>query len=219
MALIDPRTWLERMSTAQCWQMAAEVPVGRIGVLHDSAPEIYPVNHAVVHHSIVFRTDAGGKLEALLRSPTVCFEVDGIDPASATGWSVLMKGQASEVRHADERSRLDDVRLQYWVPGDKQHWVRIVPRVVTGRRIWRSSMEAERHASAGRDVTVRAFVSACEGMRGPDSAPGPFRRTQPFGRVVSPTAARAIRAGGRRRGGGAARPGRRRGRPARRRRG
>jgi nitroimidazol reductase NimA-like FMN-containing flavoprotein (pyridoxamine 5'-phosphate oxidase superfamily) len=125
--------------------MATEVPVGRIGVLHDGAPEIHPVNHTVVHHSIVFRTDAGGKLEALLRSPSVSFEVGDIDAASATG-SVLMKGQATEVRSAEELTRLDELRLRYWSPGDKQHRVRIVPRDVTGRRIQQGGVGVEPRA-------------------------------------------------------------------------
>jgi len=64
MAVIDGRNWLERLSQKDCWELLASTPVGRIGVLNDSAPEIYPVNHVVDEHTIVFRTDPGTKLRA-----------------------------------------------------------------------------------------------------------------------------------------------------------
>jgi hypothetical protein len=94
MGAVDGRTWLEHLSPAECWRLLASTPVGRIGVLNDSAPEIYPVNHVVDRETIVFRTDAGGKLRGLTRSPAVCYQVDGIVLADATGWSVLVKGRA-----------------------------------------------------------------------------------------------------------------------------
>lgn len=46
--------------------------MGRVGVLVDSAPEIYPVNHVVDRQTIVFRTDTGSKLGGLDRSSSPC---------------------------------------------------------------------------------------------------------------------------------------------------
>ena len=88
-------------------------------MLHDSAPEIYPVNHAVDGRSIVFRTDPGTKLHGLLRSPAVCFEVDAADPSDGTGWSVLVKGRAVEVRDPHDVARLGDLGLTPWALGDE----------------------------------------------------------------------------------------------------
>jgi uncharacterized protein len=136
MAVVDGRTWLEHLSPARCWELLASTPVGRLGVLNDSAPEIYPVNHVVEGGSVVFRTDPGSKLRGLLRSPAVCFEVDGVDPVDATGWSVLVKGRAVEVRDPDELRRLATLPLRYWTLGDKAHWIRVVAAEVSGRRIW-----------------------------------------------------------------------------------
>jgi nitroimidazol reductase NimA-like FMN-containing flavoprotein (pyridoxamine 5'-phosphate oxidase superfamily) len=143
MALIDGRTWLEHLSARQCWELLAGTPVGRVGVINDSAPEIYPVNHAVDGDSIVFRTDPGSKLRGLTRSPSVCYEVDGIDRDDATGWSVLVKGRAVEVRDPDELRRLAALPLRYWTLGDKAHWVRVVANEVTGRRIWSRAAREE----------------------------------------------------------------------------
>ena len=57
MAIIDGKTWMEHLPQRECWDLLASTPVGRIGVLVDSAPEIYPVNHAVDGQTIVFRTE------------------------------------------------------------------------------------------------------------------------------------------------------------------
>ncbi|HEY8524698.1 MAG TPA: pyridoxamine 5'-phosphate oxidase family protein [Acidimicrobiales bacterium] len=138
MGTVDTRTWMEYLSEAECWDLLAETQVGRLGVLVDSAPEIYPVNHMVDGHSIVFRTDPGTKLAGLAKSPAVCFEVDGVDPERHKGWSVLVKGRAHELTDPDERHRVAERNLRYWSVGPKPHWIRIEAREVTGRRIHRS---------------------------------------------------------------------------------
>ena len=135
MAMIDSRTWLLHLSDAECWRLLDEHAVGRIGVLVDSAPEVYPVNYRTDGRSILFRTDPGSKLHGLERSPSVCFELDAIEPASRTGWSVLVKGRARPLVDADEVRAATRRPLDYWSIGPKAHWVRIDPYEVTGRRI------------------------------------------------------------------------------------
>jgi nitroimidazol reductase NimA-like FMN-containing flavoprotein (pyridoxamine 5'-phosphate oxidase superfamily) len=151
MGAVDGRTWLEHLSPAECWRLLASIPVGRIGVLNDSAPEIYPVNHVVDRETIVFRTDAGDKLRGLTRSPAVCYQVDGIVPGDATGWSVLVKGRAIEVDDADELRGVARLPLRHWAVGHKLHWIRILPAEVTGRRIWNRTTPAPT-APGGRTI-------------------------------------------------------------------
>lgn len=127
--------WLEHLSEDVCWDLLARSTVGRIGVLVDSAPEIYPINHVVDGRSIVFRTDPGNTLRGIDRSPSVCFEIDEVDPEHHRGWSVLVKGRASEVVDAHEIRAVTELGLEFWALGDKAHWIRIQPREVTGRRI------------------------------------------------------------------------------------
>jgi nitroimidazol reductase NimA-like FMN-containing flavoprotein (pyridoxamine 5'-phosphate oxidase superfamily) len=136
-APMDGTSWLEHLTPDECWQLLSATPVGRIGVLHDSAPEIYPVNHLVDRGTIVFRTDPGTKLRGLLRSPAVCYEADGIDAQAAMGWSVLVKGRAEQLSDPDDLDRVARLPLRLWSLGDKAHWIRIVPEDVTGRRIGR----------------------------------------------------------------------------------
>jgi nitroimidazol reductase NimA-like FMN-containing flavoprotein (pyridoxamine 5'-phosphate oxidase superfamily) len=135
MGIIDTRTWLMHLSEKDSWRLLDEHEVGRIGVLVNSAPEIYPVNYRTDDRTILFRTEAGTKLDGLERSPSVCFEIDGIEPATRTGWSVLVKGRARALVHADEVVAASRHPLDYWSIGPKPHWVQIVPQEVTGRRI------------------------------------------------------------------------------------
>ena len=137
MAVIDGRTWLEHLSQSECWEKLSRAGVGRVGVLIDSAPEIYPVNFVVDDHTIVFRTDAGNKLDGIDRSPTVCFEADALDLDEHIGWSVLVKGRATEIVTPAERRAAASLPLEFWAFGPKAHWIRIRPTEVTGRAIRR----------------------------------------------------------------------------------
>jgi len=137
MGVIEGRTGLELLSPAACWALVSGSELGRIGVLVDGAPEIYPVNFVVDGEAIAFRTAGGGKLRGLERSPSVCFEVDGVDPGERTGWSVLIKGTAEVVQDAAKARRLAATDLRYWAPGQKASWIRIEADEITGRRITR----------------------------------------------------------------------------------
>lgn len=129
--------WVQHLNEQECWRLLARSPVGRVGVLIDSAPEIYPVNHLVYDDTIVFRTDPGAKLRGLTRSPMVCFEVDELDTANRTAWSVLVKGRAREIDPPTPLHRLAELPWDCWELGPKDHWIRIVAAEITGRRIER----------------------------------------------------------------------------------
>jgi nitroimidazol reductase NimA-like FMN-containing flavoprotein (pyridoxamine 5'-phosphate oxidase superfamily) len=135
MTVVEGRTWLEMLQPEDCWQLIGSAPIGRLGVLVDGLPEIYPINHAVDGRTIVFRTDTGSKLFGLTRSPMVCFEVDGIDERHRLGWSVMVKGRAVPLDTASAMARVADVAVAPWAQGDKSHWIRIEPVEVSGRRI------------------------------------------------------------------------------------
>jgi uncharacterized protein len=136
MAYRDPRTGLDIIERDECFELLASRDVGRLAVVVGSQPIVLPVNYYVADDQIVFRTDAGTKLEAATRSP-VALEIDEVDLATHTGWSVLVQGRGEEItefhdRHTRELSALP---LHPWAEGDKDHWVRIVPTSVTGRRL------------------------------------------------------------------------------------
>jgi len=65
----------------------------------------------------------------------VAFQIDGVDDASRTGWSVLVRAEAVEVIDSGDLAQVRELPLYPWAPGAKTHYVRLLPALLTGRRI------------------------------------------------------------------------------------
>jgi uncharacterized protein len=127
----------------ECWALLRTADVGRLAVIVDGRPEIFPVNFVVDHGTILFRTATGSKLAAVTPSSgPVAFEVDAYDAVQGEAWSVIAKGRASEVTGFHEVFELAELPLFPWHIAPKPHFVRIEPEVVTGRRFRVSSSPA-----------------------------------------------------------------------------
>ena len=63
------------------------------------------------------------------------FETDRLDEATHSGWSVTVVGRAEEVTDTGEVAKLHKLDLHPWAPGEREHFIRIRPEIVTGRRI------------------------------------------------------------------------------------
>ena len=134
---------LERLDPQECWKLLSTQQVGRLGVNAEHYPLIFPVNYAVVAGDVVvIRSGPGTKLTAAGHA-NVTFEVDSIDPYGRTGWSVLIRGLAEEVTDRHREDLVEQTKasgVQPWAPGEHEHWVRIIPHRVTGRRISRGEL-------------------------------------------------------------------------------
>jgi len=135
MRMIDDRTGLEVLAQDECLRLLNTQGVGRVAVVAGGRPMIFPVNYVVDGRTIVFRTDAGTKLDGVTSGFSVAFEIDGIDALYHAGWSVLVSGVGRHVVDATEVAALTELPLRPWVPGEKSHWVRVRPDTMTGRRI------------------------------------------------------------------------------------
>ena len=129
--------WVDDLEPELCWRLLARRPAGRIGFVAGGEPVVLPVNHAVDGQSIVIRTGQTSMLEALGGGAAVAFEIDETDAFSETGWSVLVKGLASEITDLAQRADVERLPLHPWAPGPKDRWIRIAPSAVTGRSISR----------------------------------------------------------------------------------
>lgn len=129
--------WVDELEPEICWRLLGRRPVGRVGFVVQGEPIVLPVNHAVDGHSIVMRTGETTMLEELGGGAPAAFEVDDTDAYSETGWSVLVKGFASEITDQVERADAERLPLHPWAPGHRDRWIRIVPSSVTGRAISR----------------------------------------------------------------------------------
>ena len=130
------QTLLVDMPVEDCEELLGRSPIGRLGVIVDGRPEIFPMNHVFDPHtrSVAFPTTAGTKLDAALNWPWAAYEVDGIDD-EGRGWSVLVVGRAEEITDPVDIERLESHRHVLWQSGESARWLRIVPNRVSGRRI------------------------------------------------------------------------------------
>jgi len=147
--------WHE-LTKSECFQLLAIEQLGRVAVVDDRGPIVFLVNFVLDHHTLVLRTDEGTKLDAAIKGSRVAFEIDGTDPATRTGWSVVARGEAVEVTDPAELARLSKLPLHPWAPGAKARYVRILPAVLTGRRITaprRAAGSARRGRRLGRSPT------------------------------------------------------------------
>ena len=130
-----PQERWQQLSVDECHRLLGRRHLGRLAFLDGELPLILPVNYVLDDGAVVFRTDAGSKLDAAVRGAPVAFEVDGINEADRTGWSVLARGHAEQVTDPAHLDRLRRLPLVPWAPGAKAHYVRVDASEVTGRRI------------------------------------------------------------------------------------
>ena len=130
----DASSAVEVLDANACWDLLRGVSVGHLAVLVDGHPEIFPVNYKVDHGSVVFRTGDGTKLHAAARPTAVALEADGTDQDKRTAWSVHVKGHAEVLEPSPELMAGVGLTLFPWQAGHKDHFVRIVPTTVSGRR-------------------------------------------------------------------------------------
>ncbi len=127
-------SWRE-LSKSECFSLLARQYLGRVSFIDKYGPTVLPVNFLLDCHTVVFRTAEGAKLDAALRHGRVAFEVDDVEGSSHTGWSVLIRGEATEVTGPRELARLRQLIPDPWAPGTRCRYVRILPAMLTGRRI------------------------------------------------------------------------------------
>jgi nitroimidazol reductase NimA-like FMN-containing flavoprotein (pyridoxamine 5'-phosphate oxidase superfamily) len=131
MALIDARTGIEVITEDECLRLLSEDEIGRLAVVHGGSPVVFPVNYQLDGRAIVFRTAPGTKLDAGPRSPA-CFEIDSFDRATKSGWSVVVAGRLEEVSAYDVKGETQ-LKVHPWAKGAREHWMRLVPKRITGR--------------------------------------------------------------------------------------
>ena len=135
--------WIDDLDDGVCWRLIGSYRIGRIGFASDGEPVVLPVNYVVDGGTIVFRTAQTSMLEALSGGAPIAFELDGSDTFAETGWSVLVRGRATEVTDERLRSELGSLPLHPWAPGARDRWIRIQPTAVTGRAISHKRPPAE----------------------------------------------------------------------------
>ncbi len=130
------------MTERECWERLRSEAYGRLAVVGEDGPMVYPINALVDHGSIVFRTSEGAKLTALRSEPRVAFEVDGWEPDNGMAWSVIVAGEAREVVGMHEGLDVTELGVTPWQAGPKPTYVRVVPTSISGRTFRRTDPRA-----------------------------------------------------------------------------
>jgi nitroimidazol reductase NimA-like FMN-containing flavoprotein (pyridoxamine 5'-phosphate oxidase superfamily) len=119
---------------AACWELLHRRILGRVAIVVDGVPRVFPVNYIIDNGDIVFRTDEGMKLEAAQNAEIASFEVDHHDPLYHNGWSVLVTGVLEDITGDPERPDTLALPLRSWA-GHGAHFIRLRPLGISGRRV------------------------------------------------------------------------------------
>jgi len=98
---------------------------------------VLPVHYAVHENRIFFRTAEDGAIGQALTGATASFQIDEVDPALLAGWAVLASGAAEHVEDKELLTMLWGRDMEHpWMPGMRNLFIRISPKVITGRRVF-----------------------------------------------------------------------------------
>ncbi len=127
---------LVEITQEECLDLLGSHSVGRIAVIREGHPLIFPVNYILDKRTVAFRTDSGTKLDWASMGP-VAFEIDATDPLYHTGWSVMIQGTGRDITEGLDAwsERVAAHTLIPWAGGAKDHWVAIASPSFSGRRI------------------------------------------------------------------------------------
>jgi len=125
---------LELLGEAECLALLTAHDVGRVAMIVDGRPVIYPVNYVVDENSIVFRTNWPILAQASLA--LLAFQIDSVDVGRQSGWSLMVQGMGHDITDAlDSASEhLQAVPVSPWVPGPQPRLLRLVPWTISGHR-------------------------------------------------------------------------------------
>ena len=116
--------------------------VGRIAYLGRYDLTVLPVNYRVVNGDILFRTASDSITGQDLRTGLanadfkVAFEIDDLDERAQEGWSgAPVQGPAHHLDSPADQEAAEAAGLYSWARQNKDHFIRIRPRRITGRRV------------------------------------------------------------------------------------
>ena len=128
------RGHLREVSREDCLALLGSKVVGRVAFCDDDGPTVLPVNYVVHDGTVLFRTGPTATIGRYLGG-LAAFEVDDPDEYTESGWSVLVRGHVEPVEPEDLPAD-PDARPTPWPEGVRSLYLRIVPREITGRRVF-----------------------------------------------------------------------------------
>jgi len=140
-----PGIELENLDEAECLRLIEPGGIGRLVYAGRFDLTVLPVNYKLFNGAILFRTGQDSPTDEDLRTGIanaeyrVAFEVDQFDLDAREGWSVLVQGPAHHLDSESERAEARSAGVEPWAGGQREHFIRITPARITGRRIRRAA--------------------------------------------------------------------------------
>jgi transcriptional regulator with XRE-family HTH domain len=128
---------LVKIDEARCWELLDGGGVGRIVFDSEDGPIALPVNYRVANHTVLVRTSQDSVIGTIAPHDAVSFEVDQIDDAMSTGWSVLAYARCDHVGRSATGGEPTENPPTPWAGGERDHWLRLRIDRLVGRRIER----------------------------------------------------------------------------------
>jgi uncharacterized protein len=126
---------LEMLSEKDCLQLLRSAAIGRLALSVRALPVVLPVTFVLLPDAILVCTGAETRFDQACDQAVVAFEVDGFDPATQTGWSVLVQGTATVLTAPAELHEATRVGLTPWGNPHADSFVKVGLDLVTGRRL------------------------------------------------------------------------------------
>jgi hypothetical protein len=135
------------LSRDDCLDLLAGCSIARVAVSTPDGPHIIPVNYCVFDSTVVVRTSSYSLLGTHARDAVVALEIDGFDPLSRSGWSVVVRGRCSV--ESDPRT-IRSIRAATpdapWAGGTRNLYLRLRTDHVSGRAVGDPTPAATRAA-------------------------------------------------------------------------
>ncbi|GAA4285655.1 pyridoxamine 5'-phosphate oxidase family protein [Georgenia daeguensis] len=135
----------EEISRDECLRLLGAGVVGWVAYPDDDGASLVPVNYVLHRDEMVLTTSYGSKLAAAAHNRAMSFGIGEFDPASRTGWSVVVRGRSHLV--GDELVNPDLPPGDAWAVRGKGIPIAIELAHVSGRRV---------HAAGPGDVAAPA---------------------------------------------------------------
>ena len=121
-----------KLDDRECLGLLQSEHLGRLGLTAGALPVVVPVEYQLVDRSIIFATEAGTKLNGARKHAVACLEIDGTEPTTGAGWTVLATGRLRELPDATSAVPDHALALLPWGLPVAEHYVALEIELLGG---------------------------------------------------------------------------------------
>lgn len=135
--MTDPTvdTGFAELGEPACWNLLPTAGVGRLAWAEpDGRIVVVPANYALDGHTVIIRTGDTSLLDAARERRRCAFQVEDIEPALRSGWTVLLDATLTEVEDEDIAEQLARL-VDPWLREPRPFVLLLQVRGVSGRSL------------------------------------------------------------------------------------